>query len=247
MEQITKRKTVPAKIIALLSRIGANPNDSENLRLRKLLFVISVLFFATPPSIIGGIINCTFGEPLAGSLMFTFAALGLLIVVLIKLMPRYYPFLMSFELLNVLVMPYVAFLILGGLNTFNVTIVWSFMCPLGALVMTERRVAFCWFVAFLVLFGSLYFVHPFLPATNNLPPIAVLRGALFNLAGTSVVTFLLLYYFVLQRDMFQGNADNLLLNILPEEIAKMAIFLVSEPANYITGSTFDATGGMLTR
>jgi 3-oxoacyl-[acyl-carrier protein] reductase len=33
----------------------------------------------------------------------------------------------------------------------------------------------------------------------------------------------------------------------PEEIAKMAIFLVSEPANYITGSTFDATGGMLTR
>ena len=33
----------------------------------------------------------------------------------------------------------------------------------------------------------------------------------------------------------------------PEEIAKLATFLVSDPANYITGSTFDATGGMLTR
>ncbi len=33
----------------------------------------------------------------------------------------------------------------------------------------------------------------------------------------------------------------------PEEIAKLAIFLVSEPANYVTGSTFDATGGMLSR
>jgi 3-oxoacyl-[acyl-carrier protein] reductase len=34
---------------------------------------------------------------------------------------------------------------------------------------------------------------------------------------------------------------------LPEEIAKIAIFLVSEPAGYLTGSTFDATGGMLAR
>jgi 3-oxoacyl-[acyl-carrier protein] reductase len=33
----------------------------------------------------------------------------------------------------------------------------------------------------------------------------------------------------------------------PEEIAKFAVFLVSEPAGYLTGSTFDATGGMLSR
>ena len=33
----------------------------------------------------------------------------------------------------------------------------------------------------------------------------------------------------------------------PEEIAKLAIFLVSDPASYLTGSTFDATGGMITR
>ncbi|GAK50446.1 oxidoreductase, short chain dehydrogenase/reductase family protein [Candidatus Moduliflexus flocculans] len=33
----------------------------------------------------------------------------------------------------------------------------------------------------------------------------------------------------------------------PEEIAKIATFLVSEPAGYLTGSTFDATGGMLSR
>lgn len=33
----------------------------------------------------------------------------------------------------------------------------------------------------------------------------------------------------------------------PEEIAKVATFLVSEPASYLTGSTFDATGGMLSR
>ena len=33
----------------------------------------------------------------------------------------------------------------------------------------------------------------------------------------------------------------------PDEIAKFAVFLVSEPASYLTGSTFDASGGMISR
>ncbi|NLC66547.1 MAG: 3-oxoacyl-ACP reductase FabG [Clostridium sp.] len=33
----------------------------------------------------------------------------------------------------------------------------------------------------------------------------------------------------------------------PEDIANIAVFLVSEPASYITGATIDATGGMLMR
>ncbi|MFS0785896.1 3-oxoacyl-ACP reductase family protein [Shouchella sp. 1P09AA] len=33
----------------------------------------------------------------------------------------------------------------------------------------------------------------------------------------------------------------------PKEMAEIATFLVSEKANYLTGSTFDATGGMLMR
>ncbi|RQW21905.1 SDR family oxidoreductase [Bacillus sp. C1-1] len=33
----------------------------------------------------------------------------------------------------------------------------------------------------------------------------------------------------------------------PREMAEIATFLVSEKANYVTGSTFDATGGMLMR
>lgn len=33
----------------------------------------------------------------------------------------------------------------------------------------------------------------------------------------------------------------------PEDIAKIVLFMVSEPASYITGATIDATGGMLMR
>jgi len=95
------------------------------------------------------------------------------------------------------------------------------MCPLGALVMTDRRIALRWFIAYLLLFGMLYFLHPYLPMTNNFSQMAVVRGALFNISCTSIVTFLLLFYFVSQRDMFQEKADTLLLNILPEEIAKI--------------------------
>jgi 3-oxoacyl-[acyl-carrier protein] reductase len=33
----------------------------------------------------------------------------------------------------------------------------------------------------------------------------------------------------------------------PEDIAKIVVFMVSEPSAYITGATIDATGGMLMR
>jgi 3-oxoacyl-[acyl-carrier protein] reductase len=31
----------------------------------------------------------------------------------------------------------------------------------------------------------------------------------------------------------------------PEEVAAVAVFLVSEPASYITGATIDVSGGIL--
>jgi len=209
-----------AKIIAWIARIGADPNDSEDIRLKKLLFVFSVLFFATPPSTIGGISYYNYGELLAGLLLLAFAALGLLIVFLLSLMPRYYTFLMSCELLNVLLMPYLVTVTMGGLKNLSVSMVWSFMCPLGALVMAERKIAFRWFVAYLILFVSLFFLQPYLRSSNNMPPSVALVRAMLTMVMASSVTFLLFNYFVSQRDIFQEKADNLLLNILPEKIAK---------------------------
>jgi 3-oxoacyl-[acyl-carrier protein] reductase len=57
--------------------------------------------------------------------------------------------------------------------------------------------------------------------------------------------------------MIQANLDkdpNYYLNRIPQgrvaepdEIARIGIFLASEPASYMTGATVDVTGGMLMR
>jgi len=93
------------------------------------------------------------------------------------------------------------------------------MCPLGALVMTERSIAQRWFLSFMIVLVFVIALQPFLRPTNNLSPLMyVIIGGL-NIGGVSIVTFVLLNYFVGQRDLFQQRADDLLLNILPEEIA----------------------------
>ncbi len=55
---------------------------------------------------------------------------------------------------------------------------------------------------------------------------------------------------MISTDMMPGNNEHLLNRIAlrkmgrPEDVAKMCVFLASEAANYITGATYEVTGGM---
>ena len=208
MNHIITKQSFFAKIIALIAHIGADPNDSENLKFRRLLFVGSVLFLATPASTLLGIISCVLGEPLMGAPSFVFAGLGLLIVFLINLIPRYINILINCGLLNVLLTPYLSIFISGGLKNLDVGIIWSFMCPLGALVMTERKIAFRWFLGYLILFISIFFLQPYLHSTNHFSPTMVLVIMMINIIGSSSVIFALFNYFVSQKDIFQKKVEN---------------------------------------
>jgi guanylate cyclase len=54
---------------------------------------------------------------------------------------------------------------------------------------------------------------------NSLSPALVTTFFVMNLSAVSAIVFVLIYYFVAQRDLLQGKTDALLLNVLPEEIA----------------------------
>ena len=217
--QTTERHAILAKILSLVAHIGVDPHDSADVRLQKLLSVGSILFLAIPPATLVGVILFVFGEPFAAGILFAFSALSLLIAAFLGFKPHLYEFFFFCELLLVLLSPFLTMLALGGFINLNLVIVWSFMCPLGALVMTERKYAQRWFVAFLGLLGSIVVLQPYLRHTNSLPPAVALAVAVLNLGGVSIVTFVLLSYFVAQKNLFQQRADNLLLNILPREIA----------------------------
>ena len=83
-----------------------------------------------------------------------------------------------------------------------------------------------WMVAYIVLLVASLIIQPSTTINNSLNETVV--GFLFiaNIFGIAVFTFIVMNYFVGQRDMMQGKlleeqekSEALLLNILPKEVA----------------------------
>ena len=75
-----------------------------------------------------------------------------------------------------------------------------------------------WFLAWLSLVILSGFLQPYLSGTNNLSPELVLFFFVANITGVGFLIFLLVFYFVGQKNVFQERSENLLLNILPKDI-----------------------------
>ena len=105
----------------------------------------------------------------------------------------------------------------GGLYPSGITVMWSLIAVLGALLIFSVRAAAIWFVLFAasVIAAGLMSgrVEPHYFDKNSV------GTAVFNLLGATLLTFLVMAYFVRQRDRFQKRSDDLLHNILPRAIA----------------------------
>jgi guanylate cyclase len=125
--------------------------------------------------------------------------------------------------------------VLGGFIHSSGVILWSLTSPVGALLFDNRRKAAVWFLGFaaLVVVTGLMELGVFGIITQFLPQQGVISNQLLtvffimNILGPSVVVFLLLVYFTRQRDRNyelllaeQSKSDGLLLNILPQTIAR---------------------------
>ena len=96
---------------------------------------------------------------------------------------------------------------------------WALICPMGAMLFDEPRRAPRWFLAFvgLVLLSGL--LQPYLNFSNNLSPTVMIFFFVINLLGVGSIIFLMVFYFVGEKNAFQEKSEALLLNILPKEIA----------------------------
>jgi guanylate cyclase len=114
----------------------------------------------------------------------------------------------------------------GGFQASGAVILWSLLCPLGALIFSEPRAARGWFLAYLALLAVSLALQPALRPANNLPPGVVSAFFLLNLAAVPAIAFALLFLFLGQKNRAfallhaeQAKTEGLLLNILPPEIA----------------------------
>lgn len=212
------------RFIRFAAQVGANPEDDTEVRLQKTLLVISALMMASL-AILWGIIYYFSGNNGAAIIPWFYSIISFSSMLIFSRTRQYRSFRFS-QLLLPLLLPFLLMIALGGFVNSSAVILWSFSSPLGALVFSNRRESAGWFAAFIALLTIAAGLDPFLQPSHPMPP--VLRTAFFimNIGCTATVVFVLLQYFVNQKDKAlhllhqeQGKSERLLLNILPRDIA----------------------------
>jgi guanylate cyclase len=211
-------------LLVRIARVGADPRDDDDVRLQKALLVGGSLMFILAGAL-WGIAYIAFSEPAAGLIPLSYAIVSALSVTLFAVTRRYQFFRFS-QLLLILLLPFLLQVALGGFFNSSAVVLWSLISPFGALLFDEPRRAPRWFLGYLVLVILSGFLQPYVRLVNNLPPGLVVFFFAANIGAVSTIAFVLLYSFVRQKNMAfrllrveQEKSENLLLNILPKEIA----------------------------
>ena len=211
-------------VLTSAARIGADPGDDDDIQLRKSLLVICAFSFVFAGTVWGAT-YIVLGETLAGMIPLSYSVISLLSILHFGLTRRYYVFRFS-QLMLILLLPFFLMVALGGFINGSGVILWALICPLGALLFDEPSHAPRWFLAFVGLVALSGFLQPDAGLANNPSSGIVVFFFVVNLIGVGSIIFLMVYFFVAQKNIFQKKSEALLLNILPREIVSI---LKNEP------------------
>ena len=210
--------------LSSLLDVGVLPDDSEDLRLQKRL-LMTVGLLGVIIGIGWGIAYWLLGERTAALIPGLYGILTGINVYVFARTKRYKLFRFS-QLLFFLVLPFLLQLTLGGFVGASAVIVFGLFAPMGALVMQDRRAANRWLIAYITLLIISLIIQPAVVVTNSLSEQVIGLFFIGNIFGIAVFTFIVMNYFVGQRDAIQEEleiaqqkSDELLLNILPTEVA----------------------------
>lgn len=199
-----------------IPRLGADASDSDDLRRNKRYLVALAMLVFVPVGAIWGLIYFAFSEPVAGTIPLGYSFFSALSVVAFAA-TRSFKVFRALQLLLILLLPFLLQIALGGFVSGSAVVLWSLLCPFGALVFHDGRNATRWFALFVVLVA----VSPFFEAhSNGLPPWLVTLLFVLNIATVSSIVFALLSTFVHQLGRERMRSETLLLNVLPRAIAE---------------------------
>lgn len=157
------------------------------------------------------------------------------ISLLIFRLRKNFEFFRATQLLLILLLPFLLHLSLGDFISSSAVIMWSTICPIGALAFQNTKAALYWFIAFLLVVVSAFVLeNKVFPVETSLPQwlITLLFG--MNISGVALLTFIVMRYFVNQNNLAKDQlkheqtllaaerekSEKLLLNILPSSVAK---------------------------
>ncbi|HZM23472.1 MAG TPA: adenylate/guanylate cyclase domain-containing protein [Anaerolineales bacterium] len=205
------------RTLQAIARIGSDPNDDDDIRLQKSLLALCAFPFMVA-GVGWGLMYVLSNEPLAGAIPLSYSFISLLSIIHFG-RTRQYRFFRFSQLTLILLLPFFLMLALGGFINGSAVVLWALISPLGAMLFDEPRHAPRWFLAFAILVVLSGFLQPYVRFTNNLSPALVIFFFVINIIGVGSLVFMMVFYFVGQKNMFQQKSEALLLNILPKEIA----------------------------
>ncbi len=221
------RRWLTEHLFLPVARIGLRPDDSDEWRLWKMIGISTVVWTGIPFQLLIGATYLFFNEPVIGLVTIGFGLIMLLGVFSYALTRRFMPH--NFLWLGIaLVSPLSACLMLGGLGASGASFMWALLAPLLSLVTAPPRYVFFWLAAFVAALLAVLALQPRFGYGNSLPTWLISVMSVMNIALVSALLVLALYYFVVQNQRLlrllnreREKSDNLLLNILPAEVAAL--------------------------
>ena len=209
---------------ARLARLGADPEDDDELRHKKSLLVLLAALIL-PVSAVWGAAYLAFGS-LVGIVPYIYLAVSIGSLVLFA-RTRNFRLLLVIQLLDILLTTTAGQMLVGGFLPSGGVGLWGILAPLGALVFLEVRRAIRWFVLFVLVFLLTGVAGEILFPDANLPSWFTTTMLALNVIGAGAIAFTLLASFADQRNaalaalrVEQEKSELLLMNILPGSIAE---------------------------
>jgi class 3 adenylate cyclase len=214
-----------ARQLERLADLGARPEDSHDERLRQgTLIFASVL--VTLLSTIWVTTFLAYGHPLSAAIPGAYQLITVIGLVVLARTRRFSTF-RTTQLAAILLLPALLQVSLGGFVASSGMILWAMLTPLAALALLGTRRSVPWLAVFLAELVVLALLDVRLAQTSAaLPAGFVVTFFLLNFTGVTVCAYVMLAYFVEQRERAhrelhaeRERSEQLLLNVLPKPIA----------------------------
>jgi adenylate cyclase len=211
-------------VLERVGRIGADPADTDEQRLRKALLVL-ITILILPISVVWWLLYLSFGS-WTGWFAFLYFVVSLASIVFFA-RTRNTELFLQVQLTSILFLPTISMIWLGGVLPAGGVGLWAILAPLGALVFRGVASGVRWYIAFLAIFVACGVAGSVLNIETRIPEWFSTLMLVLNVAVGGTIVFTLLALFAQQRHdalaalrVEQDKAENLLLNILPRSIAE---------------------------
>lgn len=200
---VENENKITAKNISAIQKLlqkGHLPNDTEDDKLKKSTLLIMAFPFAFAGFMWGALYFFN-GLFLPGLIPFCYGILSLVSVGLF-LTFKIFKFFRFSQIFLILLLPLFLQISLGGFIPSSSVMLWSLICPLGALVFYNAKKSIFWFGAFILIVVVAFAINDYLPKYFNwhLSEAFINRMFLMNLIGISFIIYLLQYYFVSRQE-----------------------------------------------